>query len=86
MDSFDEQPVPDLNSEALDFGVASELFAPYKKLTPMVWKALLRHDGASRTPGPNDWRIAVVWSGPVRAISGRLDSGRAIFREAPRHD
>lgn len=40
MDSFDEQAIPNLNSEALDFRVASELFAPYKKLTSMAWKTL----------------------------------------------
>ena len=32
--SFDEQPIPDLNSEALDFRAASELFAPVRKLAP----------------------------------------------------
>lgn len=31
--SFDEQPIPDLNSEALDFRVASELFGSSRKLT-----------------------------------------------------
>ena len=40
MDSFDEQAVPNLNSEALDFRVASELFSPHKKLTPLAWKTL----------------------------------------------
>jgi ATP-dependent DNA helicase RecG len=39
-DSFDEQAVPDLNSEALDFRAASELFAPYRKLTPQMWETL----------------------------------------------
>jgi predicted HTH transcriptional regulator len=40
MDSFDEQAIPDLNSEALDFRAASDLFAPYRKLTPLAWKTL----------------------------------------------
>lgn len=31
--SFDEQPMPDLNSEAIDFRVASEFFKPIRKLT-----------------------------------------------------
>ncbi len=31
--SFDEQPMPDLNSEALDFRAASEFFKPIRKLT-----------------------------------------------------
>jgi predicted HTH transcriptional regulator len=32
--SFDEQPMPDLNSEAIDFRAASEFFKPFRKLTP----------------------------------------------------
>lgn len=32
-ESYDEQPVPALNSEAIDFRVASELFAPLRTLT-----------------------------------------------------
>ncbi len=40
MDSFDEQAVLNLNSEALDFQVASELFAPHKKHTSLAWKTL----------------------------------------------
>jgi ATP-dependent DNA helicase RecG len=31
-EGFDEQPMPGLDSEALDFRAASELFAPYRKL------------------------------------------------------
>lgn len=40
MDSFDEQAVPDLKSEAIDFRVASELFAPYRQLTSQAWSTL----------------------------------------------
>ncbi|MCC6366237.1 MAG: hypothetical protein IT165_22185 [Bryobacterales bacterium] len=40
MDSFDEQAIPDLKSEALDFRSASEFFAPYRKLTPKAWSTL----------------------------------------------
>jgi len=32
MNSFDEQTIPDLNSEAIDFRAASELFAPARNL------------------------------------------------------
>jgi predicted HTH transcriptional regulator len=32
--SFDEQPMPDLNSEEVDFRAASEYFKPTRKLTP----------------------------------------------------
>lgn len=48
MDSFDEQPVPDLDSEALDFRLASELFAPYRSFAPGAWNALrvtTKHQG-----------------------------------------
>jgi ATP-dependent DNA helicase RecG len=31
--AFDEQPMPELNSEAIDFRVASEYFKPIRKLT-----------------------------------------------------
>jgi len=31
-EGFDEQPMPGIDSEALDFRAASELFAPYRKL------------------------------------------------------
>ena len=39
-DSFDEQPIPALDSEALDFRLASELFSPYRKLTTGAWSTL----------------------------------------------
>jgi ATP-dependent DNA helicase RecG len=38
--SFDEQPMPDLNSEAIDFRAASEFFKPIRKLTPLVLQSL----------------------------------------------
>ena len=38
--SFDEQPIPELNSEALDFRAASELFAPVRKLVPSAFRNL----------------------------------------------
>jgi ATP-dependent DNA helicase RecG len=40
MNSFDEEPIPELKSEAIDFRVASELFAPYRKLTTREWNTL----------------------------------------------
>ena len=40
MDSFDEQAVPDLKSEAIDFRAASEFIAPYRQLTPKAWSTL----------------------------------------------
>jgi ATP-dependent DNA helicase RecG len=40
MDSFDEEPMPSLNSEAIDFRVASELFAPYREFQQRHAKTL----------------------------------------------
>lgn len=45
---FDEQPVPALNSEAIDFRVASELFAPLRTLKASDLESLhllVRHQG-----------------------------------------
>lgn len=39
-ESFDEQPIPELNSEALDFRVASELFAPVRSLAASAFRIL----------------------------------------------
>lgn len=38
--SFDEQAVPELNSEVIDFRAASELLAPYKKVQAQTWTNL----------------------------------------------
>jgi predicted HTH transcriptional regulator len=38
--AFDERAIPDLKSEAIDFRVASELFAPYRQLTAQAWNTL----------------------------------------------
>src|SRR5262249_5656412 len=40
LESFDEQPIPELDSEALDFRVASDLFAPVRKLAPTSFRTL----------------------------------------------
>ncbi len=45
---YDEQPVPELNSEAIDFRVASELFAPHRELKRAdlgALRLLTRHQG-----------------------------------------
>lgn len=38
--SFDEQPIPEMNSEVLDFRAASELYSPVRKLTPSAFRSL----------------------------------------------
>jgi ATP-dependent DNA helicase RecG len=40
LESYDEQAIPTLNSEALDLRVASELLSNHKKITPLVWRTL----------------------------------------------
>ena len=40
MNSFDEQAIPDLKSEAIDFRAASESFAPYRQMTAQAWATL----------------------------------------------
>ena len=47
-ESFDEQPLPELDSEALDLRVASELFAPVRRLKPndlLTLKLTTTHQG-----------------------------------------
>lgn len=47
-ETFDEQPMPGLDSEALDFRAASESFAPVRKLRPLdleTMRLLTRHQG-----------------------------------------
>lgn len=47
-ETFDEQPVAELDSEALDFRVASELFADVRRLKPRdmeTLKLITRHQG-----------------------------------------
>jgi ATP-dependent DNA helicase RecG len=47
-ESFDEQPIPELNSEVLDFRAASDLFSPVRKLAPSTFRNLritTKHQG-----------------------------------------
>lgn len=58
--SFDEQAIPNLKSEAIDFRAASELFAPYRQLNSQAWNTL-RRDGVPGPAGPDDWRAPPFW-------------------------
>ncbi len=40
MESFDEQAIPGLNSEAIDFRAASDLCAPYRQISSRSWSTL----------------------------------------------
>jgi predicted HTH transcriptional regulator len=64
--SFDEQPMPDLNSEAIDFRVASEFFKPIRKLT---LQALQNLKLATRYQG----RVVPTIGGVLLFCEARLD-------------
>lgn len=51
-DSFDRQAIPELNSEAIDFRVASELFSPERKLThsDLLTMDILTHHQKKKVP------------------------------------
>jgi len=67
--SFDEQPIPELNSEVLDFRAASELFAPVRKLTPTAFRSL---------------RITAKYQGrDVPTVGGYLPSARTGLTGIP---
>ena len=69
MNSFDEQAIPDLESEAVDFRAASELFAPYRQITAQAW---------------NDLRIVTEHQGrQVPTIGGLLLFGKDRFARFP---
>ncbi len=69
LESFDEQPIPELNSEALDFRAASELFAPVRKLLPSAFRSL---------------RITTIYQGrEVPTVGGLLVFGRNRFDRFP---
>jgi len=69
IDTFDEQVIPDLNSEAIDFRAASELFAPYRQLTSQSLSTL---------------RITAEHQGrQVPTIGGLLLFGRDRFSQFP---
>lgn len=67
--SYDEQGIPDSNSEAIDFRLASELLAPYRDVGPAVW---------------NNLRITTVHQGrTVPTLGGLLLFGKDRFKRFP---
>jgi len=69
LESFDEQPLPARNTEVLDFLVASELFAPAKKLKRADLETL---------------KITVSYQGrQVPSIGGMLLFGKDRFKDLP---
>ena len=51
-ETFDEQPITDLNSQALDFQTASELYAPVWKLAPSAFRNLRVTNFLKNVVGP----------------------------------
>lgn len=68
-ESFDEQAIPDLGSEAIDFRAASECFAPVRRLRRQDLRTL---------------RLTTTWQGrEVPTIGGMLLFGRDRLRRFP---
>lgn len=68
-ETFDEQAIPDLDSEAIDFRVASECFAPVRKLRRQDLRSL---------------RLTTTWQGrEVPTIGGMLLFGHDRLRRFP---
>ena len=65
-ESYDERPMPAVNSEALDFRVASESFAPVRKLTRKNLETL-------RLLAPHQGRLVPTIGGMLLFGSDRLD-------------
>jgi len=63
--SFDEQPIPELNSEALDFRAASELFAPVRKLAPSAFHSLRVTTKDRERDIPTVGGFLLIWQEPI---------------------
>ena len=80
-ESFDERPMPDLDSEALDFRAASESFAEFRQLAQPdldILGLLTTHQG--RKVG----RVGAACPGRDRPPTARDDSHRAPRRNSRR--
>ena len=62
-ESFDERPMPELDSEAIDFRAASESFAEFRRLT-LRDLDILRLCATHQGRGTHGWRRALVRTGP----------------------
>ena len=76
--SFDEQPMPDLNSEAIDFRVASEYFKPDSQTdAPRATESKGNH----QLPGPdcaNHRRSPFIRLVPAKAFPGCMGPGWTV--------
>ena len=66
MNSFDEEPVPELKSEAIDFRVVRSI----QEVDNPRMEHFAHHYGTSGPSGANHRRFASVRQGQVRSISG----------------
>ena len=77
-EAFDEWPMSEVNSEALDFRLASESFAPVRKLTRRnleTLRLLVPHQGQLV---PTVGGMLLFRARSARSFPGRMDSGRTI--------
>ena len=77
-EAFDEWPMSEVNSEALDFRLASESFAPVRKLTRRnleTLRLLVPHQGQLV---PTVGGMLLFGRDRLRSFPGRMDSGRTI--------
>ena len=79
-EAFDEQPMPDLDSEALDFRAASESFAPVRKLARKDLETLRLVTHPPGAQGADGRRHAAVRPRALALFSRRLDPGRPFRR------
>jgi hypothetical protein len=81
--SFDEQPMPDLNSEAIDFRAASEYFKPIRKLTLHGLQSLKL---TASLPGPdcaNDRGSPSIRRYAAKTFPGCMDPSRTVRGSRP---
>src|ERR1035437_7236186 len=83
--AFDEQAIPDLKSEAIDFRAASELFAPYRQLTAHAWNTLRITTAHRGGQVPTIGGLPLFGKGSfVRRWSCAVDGGRGeAYRTFP---
>ena len=76
-EAFDQQPMPELSSEAIDFRVASELFEPVRRLRRADLETLQL---ATSYQGHEVPTVCCCSAGSVKSISPMPGSRPAVFR------
>jgi ATP-dependent DNA helicase RecG len=78
--TFDEQPMPELNSEAIDFRVASEYFKPIRKLTRPALQTLKITTGYQNRLVPTVGGILLSGANRLDHFPVAMDSGGPVRR------